>query len=137
MQVLPSTAQGVARRLGLRWNGADSLYDPETNITLGTAYLREKKDMYPAPYMAIAAYNAGPVATKRWQEQHSDLEPDMWIEAIGYRETREYVARVLAFSVIYDWRMSGEAVPVSARMLGETTTARKKFACPASSTGTP
>jgi len=131
MQVLPSTAQGVARRQGLPWNGADSLYDPETNITLGTAYLREKKDMYPAPYVAIAAYNAGPVATKRWQEQRPNLEADLWIETIGYRETREYVARVLAFSVIYDWRMGGEAVPVSARMLGQETGERKGFVCPA------
>jgi len=130
MQVLPGTAQGVARRLKLPWRGAASLYDPETNITLGTAYLREKKDMYPAPYMAIAAYNAGPTATRRWREQRPNLDPDMWIETIGYRETREYVARVLAFSVIYDWRMSGEAVPVSARMLGKDTSTRKRFVCP-------
>jgi len=130
MQVLPSTAQGVSRRLGRRWQGANSLYDPETNITLGTAYLREKEQMYPAPYIAIAAYNAGPVATKRWQEQRPNLDPDLWIETIGYRETREYVARILAFSVIYDWRMHGQAVPVSARMLGQATSERKRFACP-------
>jgi len=130
MQVLPSTAQGVAKRLNLVWRGADSLYDPETNITLGTAYLREKKAMYPAPYIAIAAYNAGPVATKRWQEQRPEADPDVWIETIGYRETREYVARVLAFSVIYDWRMHGSAVPVSARMLGQDSAARKGFTCP-------
>jgi len=131
MQVLPDTARGVARRQGLPWNGAESLYDPETNITLGTAYLREKEAMYRAAYIAIAAYNAGPVATRRWQEQRPDLDPDMWIETIGYPETRGYVARVLAFSVIYDWRMSGEAVPVSARMLGQQTNIRKMFACPA------
>jgi len=130
MQVLPSTAQGVARRLKRPWQGPDSLYDPDTNITLGTAYLREKKQMYPAPYIAIAAYNAGPVATRRWQEQRPDLDADLWIETIGYRETREYVARVLAFSVIYDWRMGGEAVPVSARMLGQDTGERKGFVCP-------
>jgi len=130
MQVLPSTAQSVARRLKRPWRGPDSLYDPDTNITLGTAYLREKKEMYPAPYIAIAAYNAGPVATKRWQEQHPDLDADLWIETIGYRETREYVARVLAFSVIYDWRMGGEAVPVSARMLGQDSGERKGFVCP-------
>jgi len=37
----------------------------------------------------------------------------------------------LAFSVIYDWRMSGAAVPVSSRMLGKQTNTRKAFACPA------
>jgi len=122
----------VARRLKLPWRGAASLYEPETNITLGTAYLREKKAMYPAPYMAIAAYNTGPTAVKRWREQRPNLDADMWIETIGYRETRDYVARVLAFSVIYDWRMHGQTVPVSARMLGEknTSTSRKGFACP-------
>jgi len=120
----------VARRLKLPWRGAASLYEPETNITLGTAYLREKKDMYPAPYIAIAAYNAGPVAVKRWQEQRPNLDADVWIETIGYRETRDYVARVLAFSVIYDWRMHGQAVPVSARMLGQETSERKTFTCP-------
>jgi len=130
MQVLPETAQGVARRLKLPWRGAASLEDPKTNITLGSAYLREKKAMYPAPYIAIAAYNAGPVAVKRWQEQRPHLPADMWIETIGYRETREYVARILAFSVIYDWRMAGDAAPVSARMLGQDTAARKGFACP-------
>jgi len=133
MQVLPSTAQGVARRRNLPWKGPESLYDPETNITLGTAYLREKEAMYPAPYIAIAAYNAGPVATRRWQEQRPHLPADMWIETIGYRETREYVARILAFSVIYDWRMSGDAAPVSARMLGQEAATRKTFACPAAS----
>jgi len=130
MQLLPGTAQGVARRLKRPWRGAASLYEPETNIILGTAYLREKEQMYPAPYMAIAAYNAGPTAVKRWREQRPHLDADVWIETIGYRETRDYVARVLAFSVIYDWRMHGQAIPVSARMLGNETTIRKAFACP-------
>ena len=131
MQVLPTTAAAVAGRLGMPWRGADSLYDPETNIALGTAYLREKKDMYGAPHVAIAAYNAGPTPTSRWLAQRPDMDADLWIETISYRETREYVARVLAFSVLYDWRMYGRAVPVTARIRGETTAARKAFACPA------
>jgi Soluble lytic murein transglycosylase and related regulatory proteins (some contain LysM/invasin domains) len=132
MQLLPSTAAAVARRLGLPWNGPDSLYDPETNIILGTAYLREKEEMYGKPYVAIAAYNAGPTPTARWLSQRPDMDPDIWIETISYRETREYVARVLAFSVIYDWRMYGMAVPVTDRMRGIKGSPRKRFACPAS-----
>jgi soluble lytic murein transglycosylase len=131
MQVLPSTGAAVARRLGLPWRGAESLYDPETNIILGTAYLREKEDMYGHPYVAIAAYNAGPTPTSRWLSQRPAMDPDVWIETISYRETREYVARILAFSVIYDWRMYGMAVPVGDRMRGITGSPRKKFACPA------
>lgn len=130
MQVLPSTGAAVARRLGLPWSGPNSLYDPETSIVLGTAYLREKEDMYGNPYIAIAAYNAGPTPTSRWLAQRPAMDPDLWIETISYRETREYVARILAFSVIYDWRMYGDAVPVSDRMRGVEGSSRKQFACP-------
>ncbi len=129
MQVLPDTGAAVARRRGLAWGGAESLYDPETNIALGTAYLREKEDMYGKPYVAIAAYNAGPTPTSRWLSQRPSMDPDVWIETISYKETRDYVARILAFSVIYDWRMYGLATPVTDRMRGATGTARKKFAC--------
>ena len=55
----------------------------------------------------------------------------MWIETISYKETRDYVARVLAFSAIYDWRLNGNALPVSERLLGRTEGQRKPFACPA------
>ena len=130
MQVMPNTGAAVARRLGLPWGGANSLYDPETSIVLGTAYLREKEDMYGHPYIAIAAYNAGPTPTSRWLSQRPAMDPDLWIETISYRETREYVARILAFSVIYDWRMYGNAVPVSDRMRGIEGSPRKAFACP-------
>ncbi|TWT22432.1 lytic transglycosylase domain-containing protein [Luteimonas marina] len=131
MQVLPETGAAVARRLGLAWGGAESLYDSNTNITLGTAYLREKEAMYGKPYVAIAAYNAGPTPTSRWLSQRPTMDPDLWIETISYKETREYVARILAFSVIYDWRMYGMATPVTHRMNGTTGAARRKFACPA------
>ena len=53
-------------------------------------------------------------------------------EIVYDRETRDYVARILAFSAIYDWRLSGKAVPVTRRMRGETGAgvARRAFACP-------
>ncbi|NZA27286.1 lytic transglycosylase domain-containing protein [Luteimonas sp. SJ-92] len=132
MQVLPSTGAAVARRLGLAWGGAASLYDPATNVRIGTAYLREMKEKYGRPYVAIAAYNAGPAPTARWQSQRPGMDADFWIETISYKETREYVARVLAFSVIYDWRLHGAAVPVSDRMHGRLGTPRRSFHCPVS-----
>ena len=82
------------------------------------------------PYVAIAAYNAGPAPTARWQSQRPSFDPDLWIETISYKETREYVARVLAFSVIYDWRLNGNALPVSDRMMGRVQAKRKAFTCP-------
>ena len=130
MQVLPATGAATAARMGRTWTGADSLYDADTNIALGSAYLREVLDKYGAPYIAIAAYNAGPTPTARWLSQRPGFEPDVWIETISYKETREYVARVLAFSVLYDWRMRGDALPLSERLLGRTDAPRKRFTCP-------
>ena len=130
MQVLPGTGATVANSLGVPWGGAASLYDSDTNIMLGTAYLRQMLNKYGLPYVAIAAYNAGPTPTARWQSQRPGFDADFWIETISYKETREYVARILAFSVIYDWRLNGNALPVTDRMLGRSGGKRKSFACP-------
>ena len=131
MQVIPSTGQAVARRLGLEWNGERSLLDPDTNITIGTAYLRELKEKYGnRPYVVLAAYNAGPTPTGRWLDQRGGFDPDIWIETISYKETREYVARVLAFSVIYDWRLNGKAVSLADRIAGRPGEPSRGFACP-------
>ena len=134
MQLLPGTGALMAQRLGLPWQGGDSLFDPATNLTLGTAYLRKMLDHYEgAPYLAIAAYNAGPAPVDRWRLARPGLEPDFFIEAIPYKETREYVARVLAFSVVYDWRLNGSAALLSERLAGRPVgepTQRRPFSCP-------
>ena len=52
----------------------------------------------------------------RWLDARGALDPDFFIETIPYKETREYVSSVLAFSVIYDWRMNGKVLALSARM---------------------
>ena len=135
MQLLPSTAERTARRLGVAWTGAASLYNPETNMILGIAHLRHELDEHAGiAYQAIAAYNAGPAPVQRWNRDRPGFDPDLWIETVTYKETREYIARVLAFSVIYDWRLDGTAVPVSERMLGRTVApaARRSFTCPLS-----
>ncbi len=131
MQVLPATAAAVARTTGLAYGGAASLYDPDTNISIGTAYLRQLMDKYSGlPYVTIAAYNAGPTPTARWLSQRPGYEPDFWIETISYKETRDYVARVLAFSVLYDWRLNGKAVPLTERMQGRIARPTRAFTCP-------
>ena len=131
MQVLPSTGATLARRLGVPLAGADGLYDADTNITLGTAYLRQLMDRFNGkPYQVIAGYNAGPGAANRWLAARPTLDPDFWVETIGYKETRDYVARVLGFSTLYDWRLNGDARRISDRMLGITNGPRKGFACP-------
>ena len=75
----------------------------------------------------------------RWLAARAKLEPDFFIETIPYRETREYVSRILAFSVIYDWRLNQRVIPLSARMprIGEAyapptdASLRKAVICPA------
>ena len=131
MQVLPATGAEVAAKLGMPWAGGQSLYDADTNIALGSAYLRQLMDKYGGkPYQVIAGYNAGPAPLGRWMSQRPAMDADFWIETISYKETREYVARVLSFSTVYDWRLNGDALRVSDRMLGRAGGPRKGFACP-------
>lgn len=137
MQVIPSTGAAVARRIGVPWRGAESLYEPETNIVLGTAYLRQLLDQYGAQtYFAVAGYNAGPAPLNRWKTQRPGMDADFWIETVSYKETREYLARVFAFATIYDWRLNGDALNLRDRMHGRIDGPRKKFACPLPDAGT-
>ncbi len=140
MQLLPSTAALVAKRNGLSWAGAASLYDPIVNIALGTRYLAQMAQRFQnSTWLASAAYNAGPNRVDRWLAARSALAPDLFVATIPYKETREYVARVMAFSVIYDWRLHGAAVPLARRMspigqpqaLPDGNTARRAILCPA------
>ncbi|TAM63954.1 MAG: lytic murein transglycosylase [Rhodanobacter sp.] len=143
MQLVPETAALVARRNGLDWNGDNTLYDPAVNIELGTRYLAQMAARFNgAPWLASAAYNAGPDRVDQWLAARGTLAPDLFIATIPFKETREYVARVMAFSVIYDWRLNGRAVPMVSRMnavgqpyeLPNALTQRKSIVCPASRT---
>jgi len=60
MQLMPATAEGVAKRIGLRWVGAPTLFDPVSNVRLGVFYLRQLIDRYGSVRTALAAYNWGP-----------------------------------------------------------------------------
>ena len=117
MQLLPGVGKQMAKEAGLAWSGAKGLFNPSYNIRLGTRFLGQMAGKYQgSPWLASAAYNAGGAPVGRWLAARGDLEPDFFIETIPYRETREYVARVLAFSVIYDWRLDGKVLPLSVRM---------------------
>ncbi|MHA6205021.1 transglycosylase SLT domain-containing protein [Dyella soli] len=140
MQLLPSTAALVAKRNGISWGGGDTLYDPTTNIILGTRYLAQMAERFNgAPWLASAAYNAGPGKVDQWLTARGSLAPDLFVATIPFKETREYVARVMSFSVIYDWRQHGNAVTLGERMtpIGQTyrlpdgRSERKLVSCPA------
>jgi len=138
MQLLPGTARQLAKVEKVAFSGASALFDPDLNIRLGTRYLGNMADRYDgSPWLASAAYNAGPDPIARWVAARDTLEPDFFIETIPYKETRDYVARVLAFSVIYDWRLHGTAAPLASRLprIGQAYTlagadARKAVMCP-------
>ncbi len=101
MQLIPSTARSVARRIGAPYKSGADLYEPELNIRLGTSYLGTLYRQYGVQAHASAAYNAGPSRVDRWLKDRPDLDLDAWIETIPYSETRQYVKNVLAFRMIY------------------------------------
>jgi soluble lytic murein transglycosylase len=114
MQLRPETAVRAARAAGLPAPAARDLFDPDTNLTVGSAHLKalmtEFGDRLP---VALAAYNAGPAAARRWLPSNM-LDADIWIENIPYNETRAYVRRVLWHRVVFDWLETGRAIDVEA-----------------------
>jgi peptidoglycan lytic transglycosylase len=103
MQLMPATAKQTARKNNVRYHNSNDLFKPATNIALGSRYYREMLERFDNNrILATAAYNAGPHRVDRWLEQtESKLPFDAWIETIPFKETRNYVQNVLAFSVIY------------------------------------
>jgi soluble lytic murein transglycosylase len=101
-QLMPSTAKSVAKRLGIGPISPSSLTDPATNIRIGAAYLGELLARYGRqPALALAAYNAGSGAVRRWLEARGSLELDEFVEEIPIDETRGYVKRVLRTFAAY------------------------------------
>jgi len=93
MQLLPSTADRIARQVGEE--SSPDLFDPKTNVRLGTAYLKNLFDMFGGDkFKAVAAYNGGEHAVEGWSRKFPG-EDDEWVENIGYRETRDYVKKVI------------------------------------------
>lgn len=106
MQLMPRTAKQVAKKVKVRVRSHRDLTEPELNVRLGTYYLRSVfDDLSGNPVLATAAYNAGPHRVRRWlPEDGEPLAADLWVELVPFNETREYLRRVLAYSVIYDMR---------------------------------
>lgn len=106
LQLMPDTADAVARRSGLSYPGAGALHDPAVNVPLGVAHLGELQEHFAGDWSRIAAaYNAGRYAVRRWLDERPDNPPDIWIETLPYYETRDYVPRVLAFATVYEWQL--------------------------------
>lgn len=105
MQLMPATAREVAREQGLPAPRRMDLIDPALNIALGTAYLAKMRERFGGNQaLATAAYNAGPGAVSRWLPSEQ-MAADLWMIDIPYRETRDYVRRVMTYRVIYAHRL--------------------------------
>lgn len=116
MQLMPSTGRSTAKALKLRIRSNRELLNVNKNIRLGSAYLRRMLDKNDGNrILATASYNAGPNRVRKWLPKN-EMPADVWLETIPYNETRKYVKRVMAYSVIYDKKISGKASLMTSRM---------------------
>ena len=96
MQIMPATAEAMSKGSSAR------LPLPELNINLGARYLRDQLKTYDRNVpLTAAAYNAGPGNVKRWQKSLASLPQDEFIESIPFKETREYVKKVVSTMELY------------------------------------
>ncbi|MBK7647313.1 MAG: lytic transglycosylase domain-containing protein [Betaproteobacteria bacterium] len=116
MQLMPATAKWVARKIGLRDFSQGQVHDTQTNVLLGTSYMRlvmENLDNHPV--LASAAYNAGPGRAKKWRADRP-LEGAIYAETIPFSETRDYVKKVMSNAVYYSAIFNGKADSLKARL---------------------
>jgi soluble lytic murein transglycosylase len=108
MQLMPATAQWVAKRMGLNGYNNTMIRNLNTNIEFGTYYMRYTLDLMGGQtVMATAGYNAGPSRAKQWMATEP-LEATIYIETIPFAETRTYVQKVMANTQIYAPRLVSE-----------------------------
>ena len=125
MQVMPATAEIVAKTLGEDFTTARLTVDPPFNVRVGSTYLRELADQFgPAVALIASGYNAGPGRPKKWIAEFGDprsagVDVVDWVETIPFTETRTYVMRVAEGVVIYRAQLKGETGPV--RITAELT----------------
>ncbi|RDD94600.1 lytic transglycosylase domain-containing protein [Acidovorax sp. BoFeN1] len=116
MQVMPATARWTARKIGLTGFTADQITDRDTNITIGTAYLKLALDDFAGSMpMAAAAYNAGPGRPRSWRNGPV-LDAAIWAENVPFAETRDYVKKVLANTTNYAAMLTGQPQSLKARL---------------------
>ena len=119
MQVMPATARETARRIGLVGFTADQITDRDTNIAIGTGYLKMVlDDLSGSMPLAAAAYNAGPGRPRTWRGQAGSpvMEAAIWAENVPFSETRDYVKKVLANTTSYAAILTGQPQSLKARL---------------------
>jgi soluble lytic murein transglycosylase len=118
MQLMKYTAKIVAKQAKLPYSISRLTKDPEYNIMLGSYYFNSLMEDYNGVFpFAIAAYNAGPNRVKTWRRVNGDPSKNQlsyvnWIELIRFKETRNYVQRVLENINVYKYMLSKEPVKI-------------------------
>ncbi len=119
MQVMPPTARWTAKKIGLTSFKPNQINDRDTNIVIGTAYLKLVLDNFDGSMpMAAAAYNAGPSRPRSWRGQSGApmLEAAIWAENVPFAETRDYVKKVLSNTTNYAALISGQPQSLKQRL---------------------
>ena len=116
MQVMPATARWTAKKIGLEGFTPDQLNERDTNIAIGTAYLKfALDDLNGSMAMAAAAYNAGPGRPRTWRNGPV-LDAAIWAENVPFSETRDYVKKVLSNTTNYAAILTGQPQSLKARL---------------------
>jgi len=107
MQLMPAVGKAVADTKGIGPWDPDLLYQPATNIKLGTAHLSGLAHRYPEVVKVLAAYNAGESRVEKWSSKAGAADPEVFTERIPFVETRDYVRTVLRnrayYQALYPW----------------------------------
>jgi soluble lytic murein transglycosylase len=103
MQLIVPTAKRMAKPLNLP-SDTESLKKPAVNIPLGCRYLGQLRKQFPDNVLlSIPGYNAGGGAPKKWLDERSGYDFDVWVERIPYDETQKYTKRVMGTMAAYEW----------------------------------
>ena len=116
MQVMPATARWTAKKIGLKNFQLIQLNEHETNVAIGTGYLKLVLDEFGGSMpLAAAAYNAGPGRSRAWRNGPV-LEAAIWAENVPFSETRDYVKKVLSNTTNYAALLTGQPQSLKARL---------------------
>lgn len=116
MQVMPATAAWIAKKIGFSDYRQNMIHQTETNVKLGTYYLRYTLDLMSGQAaMATAAYNAGPGNARHWAPKNP-MEGAIYAETIPFTETRQYVQKVMANTCFYSNSLGAKSVSLKQRL---------------------
>ncbi len=101
LQLLPSVARGSCGLAGRPADDAARIFEPLVAIDLSAALLAAERREFGSDALAAAVYNGSAPNVVRWMTAHRTLEPELFVERIPFRETRDYVKRVLSVEAVY------------------------------------